>query len=168
MPIRPPGPLPRHSLLVPAIGGALLLIVSEFLTLREIKAVTVVPEGGATSGGSHHLYAFVLIGAAMILMSVGAVVGRSRPAAIALLALAAAASVIILAADVPWMNETGLIGRTYDLAEARPAIGFWLEVAGALLVLVSALLVLRRGEFAEVRPERPARRAPRDDAVSRP
>ena len=161
-----PGPLKRYGLLVPTAGGALLLILSEFLTLREIKAVTVVPEGGATSGGSHHLYAFVLIGLAMLVMSVGAVIGRSKPAAAALVVLAAAAIGIILVVDLPWLNETGLIGRTYDLAEASPAIGFWVELAGALLVLVGALLVFRRGGFAVVRRERPARRAP-GDAVSR-
>jgi hypothetical protein len=160
--------LRRNGLLIPAVAGALLLILSEFLTLREIKAVTVVPEGGATSGGSHHLYAFVLIGLAMIVMSIGAVIGRSRPAAVALLALSGAALLIILVADVPWLNDTGLIGRTYDLAKARPAIGFWLELIGALLVLVTALLVLRRGGFAEVPRRRPQRRAPRGDAVSRP
>ena len=38
------------------------LIVSEFLTYREIVAVTVVPEGGITKGGSHHGYAIGLIG----------------------------------------------------------------------------------------------------------
>src|SRR5262245_39466849 len=38
------------------------LIASEFLTYREIMAVTVVPQGGITKGGEHHGYAIGLIG----------------------------------------------------------------------------------------------------------
>ncbi|MGH2970203.1 MAG: hypothetical protein ACRDK0_14250, partial [Solirubrobacteraceae bacterium] len=43
----------RFGPLVPPVAAALALILAEFLTLREIVAVTVVPEGGTTSGGSH-------------------------------------------------------------------------------------------------------------------
>jgi hypothetical protein len=38
----------RYAPLVPLVAGALLLILAEFLTVREIKAVTVVPPGGTT------------------------------------------------------------------------------------------------------------------------
>jgi len=65
------------------------LIVSEFLTYREIVAVTVVPEGGITKGGEHHGYALGLIGLVSLPMSYGAVIGGSRPAAAALAVLGA-------------------------------------------------------------------------------
>jgi hypothetical protein len=166
MRIRLPAPPPaRHVLLATAVCGALLLIVAEFLTLREIRAVTAVPPGGRTTGGSHHLYAFALIGVAMIPMAVGAIHGRSRPAAIALLALAVTAIAITLLIDLPWIRDTGIIGRTYDLAEGHPAVGFWLQCAGAALVLASAVALLVRGDFAE-RPARSARRSSRGE-VSR-
>ena len=52
---------------------------------------------------------------------------------------------VALAIDLPDLNETGLIGRTYDQAEARPRVGFFVETLGATLALLGAIgtLVLR-------------------------
>jgi hypothetical protein len=87
----------------------------------------------------------VVIGLAMLPMAWGAVIGGSRPAAFALLALALIALFVVLAIDLPDLNETGLIGRTYDEAQARPRIGFLVESLGATLALLGAVgtLVLR-------------------------
>ena len=120
------------------------LIVSEFLTYREIVAVTVVPEGGITKGGEHHGYALGLIGLVSLPMSWGAVIGRSRPASAALAILGALALLIAAVFDVPSLDDTGLIGRTYDLAEANPGPGFWLEIACGGVLLCGGLLLLRR------------------------
>jgi hypothetical protein len=129
----------RFAPLVPLLAGALLLIVAEFLTVREIKAVTVVPPGGTETGGGLHGYALGIIGLAMLPMAFGAVVRGARPAAVALLVLAIAACAIVLFVDRPVLDDTGLIGRTYELAEARPATGFYLESLGAALALVGAV-----------------------------
>jgi len=134
-------------LVVLALAG-IALIVAEFLTLREIVAVTVVPEGGRTTGGAHHGYAIGLIGLASLPMSYGAVVGGSRPASAALVVLGALALAIAAIFDLPSLNETGLIGRTYDLAEANPGPGFWIEIAAALVLLAGGLLLLRRTTVA--------------------
>ena len=125
--------------------GAVLLIVAEFLPLYEIRAVTAVPEGGHHSTGGHHGYALGVVGLALLPMAWGAVRGGSRPAAIAALALSLIALFVALAIDLPDLNETGLIGRTYDQAEARPRIGFFVETLGATLALLGAIgtLVLR-------------------------
>lgn len=132
----------RYAPLVPLVAGALLLILAEFLTVREIRAVTVVPPGGTSTGGDLHGYALGIIGVAILVMSYGAVVRGARPAAVALLVLALAACVIVLFVDRPVLDDTGLIGRTYDLAEARPAAGFYLESLGAALALVGAVSIL--------------------------
>ena len=132
----------RFAPLVPLLAGALLLIVGEFLTVREIRAVTVVPPGGTSSGGALHGYALGIIGLALLPMSFGAVVRGARPAALALLALALAACAIVVFVDRPVLDDTGIIGRTYDLAEARPAIGFYLQSIGAALALVGAVAAL--------------------------
>jgi hypothetical protein len=124
------------------VAGALLLIVSEFVTVREIHAVTVVPPGGTSTGGDLHSYALGIIGLAMLPMAYGAVVRRARPAAVAVIVLAAAAAVVVLLVDRPVLDDTGLIGRTYDLAEARPAVGFYLESLGAALALVGGVWAL--------------------------
>ena len=132
----------RYAPLVPVLAGALLLIVAEFVTVREIHAVTVVPPGGTSTGGDLHSYALGIIGLAMLPMAYGAVVRRARPAAVAVIVLAAAAGLIVLFIDRPVLDDTGLIGRTYDLAEARPAVGFYLESLGAALSLVGGVWAL--------------------------
>jgi hypothetical protein len=132
-------------LLAPLLLGAALLIVAEFLPLYEIRAVTAVPAGGHKSTGAHHGYALLVVGVALLPMAWGAVRGGSRPAAFAALALALIALFVALAIDLPDLNETGLIGRTYDQAEARPRVGFLIETLGATLALLGAVgtLVLR-------------------------
>jgi hypothetical protein len=144
----------RYVPLVPLVAGALLLIVGEFLTVREIRAVTVVPPGGTTTGGGLHGYSLGIIGLALLPMSYGAVMRGARPAGIALVVLSIAACAIVLFVDRPVLDDTGLIGRTYDLAEARPGTGFYLESLGAALALVGAVAALTLTE--RVTP--PARR----------
>ena len=64
----------------------------------------------------------------------------SRPAAVALLVLALArAARSCCSSTCPVLDDTGLIGRTYDLAEARPRAGFYLESLGAALALLGAV-----------------------------
>ena len=154
----------RYGPLVVLALAGIGLIVSEFLTYREIVAVTVVPEGGRTSGGAHHGYAMGLIGLVSLPMSYGAVIGGSRPASAAVAVLGGLALAIAAIFDVPSLDETGLIGRTYDLAEAQPGAGFWLEIVCAAVLLVGGLLLLRsrvahaREKSEERRRERRARR----------
>ena len=147
VPGRVPALLTRYWLLVPLVAGALLLIVAEFLPLYEIQTITAVPDGGRTSTGSHHGYALLIVGLAMLPMAVGAVRGGSQPAAIALVVLSVIALFVALAIDLPDLNETGLIGRTYDQAEARPRVGFFVETLGAALALLGSIgtLVFKPG-----------------------
>ena len=132
----------RFAPLVPLLAGAILLILADLVTVREIRAVTAVPPGGTSSGGDLHGYALAIIGLAMLPMAFGAVVRGARPAAVALVVLAVAACAIVLFVDRPVLDDTGLIGRTYDLAEARPATGFYLESLGAALALVGSVAAL--------------------------
>jgi hypothetical protein len=158
-------PVVRYGPLVLLWLAGLGLILSEFLTYREIVAVTVVPEGGITKGGEHHGYALALLGLASLPMSFGAVIGRSRPAALAVAVLGGLALAIIAIFDVRSLDDTGLIGRTYDLAEANPGPGFWVSVACAVVLLAGGLLLLRsrvaaaRAESDARRDERRSRRA---------
>ena len=121
------------------------MIVAEFLPLYEIRVVTAVPKGGHHSVGAHHGYALLVIGLALIPMSWGAVKGGSKPAAIAALVLSVIALFVALGIDLPDLNETGLIGRTYDQAQARPRVGFFVETLGATLALLGSIgaLVVR-------------------------
>ncbi len=62
----------RAAPVVLLVAALVVLVAAEFSTLREIKAVTVVPEGGTTSGGSHHGYALAVIAVAARSMGFGA------------------------------------------------------------------------------------------------
>jgi hypothetical protein len=132
----------RYAPLVPLVAGALLLIAAEFVTVREVVIVTVVPPDGVDTGGDMHLYALGLLGVAILVMSYGAVVRGARPAAVALLVLAIAACVIVLAVDLPVIDDAGRYVRTHEGAQAQPAIGFYFETLGAALVLIGAVSVL--------------------------
>jgi len=156
----------RHGLLVLAGLGALLLLVAEFSTLYEVRAVTAVPDGGTFGTGEHHFYALALLALVSLPMAYGAVIGGSRPAALALIALAVVALFIILTIDLPDVNEEGLLGETYDAAKASPQEGFWLEILGSLVLLASGVgtLVLRPAE----RAVGGGSRAPREGAEGEP
>jgi hypothetical protein len=136
-----PTPL-RAALLVLPLAGAAALGTAEFLTLYDVRVVTAVPEGGTFSAGRHHGYALGVIAVGIAVMSLGAVLGGSRPAAVAALALAAAALAVVLLVDLPDVHETGLVGRTYAAARAEPRAGFHVELAGGCAALVGAALVL--------------------------
>lgn len=132
----------RAVLLLVPLAGAALLVAAEFSTLYEVRVLGAVPDGGSYGTGAHHGYALLPIAAAIVLMSLGAVLGGSRPAAIALWVLGLAALAVGLLVDRPATDETGLIGRTYDAAEAVAGPGLRLELAGGCLVLVGAALIL--------------------------
>jgi hypothetical protein len=132
----------RYAPLVPLVAGALLLILAEFLTVREVIIVTVVPPDGVATGGDLHLYALGVLGLAILVMSYGAVMRSARPAAIALIVLSLAACFIVLVIDLPDLDDAGTYIRTHEGAEARPAIGFYLESLGAALALVGAIATL--------------------------
>jgi hypothetical protein len=134
--------LARFAPLVPVVAGALLLIVAEFVTVREVVVVTVVPPDATDTGGSLHLYALGVLGLATLPMAFGAVVRRARPAAIALVVPSLAAGAIVLFVDRPGLDDAGIFARTYDQAQAQAATGFYLESLGAALALVGAVAAL--------------------------
>jgi hypothetical protein len=128
--------------LLPIVAGAALLIAAEGLTLREVRALDVVPPGGRVTAGAHHGYALGLLGLAMLPLGFGAVLRGARPAAVALLVLAAIAAWVVFGIDGPALDDTGLIGRTYDLARAHPGPAWRVERLGAALALAGAAWAL--------------------------
>jgi hypothetical protein len=132
----------RYALLILPLTGAGLLVAAEFSTLYDVRVATAVPAGGAYAAGPHHGYALAVIGVAIAVMALGAVLGGSRPAAIAAALLALAALAVALLVDLPDVHETGLIGRTYDAARAEPRTGLYLEIAGACAALLGAAVIL--------------------------
>ena len=88
--------------------------------------------------------ALLLFGLLTFVMGSGAAFGRSRPAAMALIAIGVIVLGFTLLGDLPASDDTGLIGRDYAEAEAAPGSGLWFElVAGILAGLAGLLRVVR-------------------------
>jgi hypothetical protein len=137
------------AVLVLGLIGAVLMVVSEFATLRSVKVLTASCSDLAdptlrgscvTHGGEEHAYALVLLGIVAGLMAWGAALGRSRPAGIALIAIGAAVVAIALLTDVPDIHKTGVLGERFDSAKAQAGPGLWLEIIGGGLVLVAGVM----------------------------
>jgi hypothetical protein len=77
-------------------------------------------------------------------MAVGAGLGGSRPAGIALIGAGAVVLAIALIGDLPDTTETGEIGSNFASARAVKGTGFWLELVGGALAVAAGALRLRR------------------------
>ncbi len=84
--------------------------------------------------------ALLLLGLLTFAMGSGAAFGRSRPAAIALIAIGVVVLGITLLSDLPASDDTGLIGRDYAEASASAGAGLWFELIGGLLAVLAGLL----------------------------
>src|SRR3954470_117944 len=132
-----------------ALLGWILMIASEFATLRSVKVLTAFCSDLAdptlrgscvTHGGEEHAYALVLLGIVAGLMAWGAAFGRSRPAGIALIAIGAAVVAIALLTDVPDIHKTGVLGERFDSAKATAGPGLWLAIGSAALALAAGVM----------------------------
>ena len=151
----------RYAPLVPLVAGALLLIVAEFVTVREIVVVTVVPPDGTDTGGSLHA-----------VRAGGARAGHAADVATAPWCAARGPRRSPWSCS-PWpparsccsstgrcWTTPGIFARTYDQAQAQPATGFYLESLGAALALVGAVAALVARAAPAGNPARPARALP--------
>lgn len=130
-------------------AGAALAAVSEFVTLRSVTVLTASCDDLAapslrgscvTRGHEEHSYALLLMGIVALLMLYGAVMGRSRPAALGVLAIGAAVLVIAFVTDLPDIHKTGVLGERFDSARAEPGPGLWMEIAGGALMFVAGAM----------------------------
>jgi hypothetical protein len=125
------------GLLALGVAAVALLVAADLSTLVQIKVVTVVKE--RLSGHGQHSWAVALLGIAALPLVFGAVRGRSRPAMFAVIALGAVVAIIALAKDLPDTRSTGVIGERYDEASAAPGPGFYMETAGAVLLILTGV-----------------------------
>jgi hypothetical protein len=150
----------RIGLLAVAAIGALLLVVSDFQTLYEIKVLTVTKS--TIVGHSQHSFGMLLIGLAALAMTASAALATraARAAFAALAVLGLVALLIVLINDLPDVNSTGLVGQLYAEASAGAKIGFYMETLGAVALIFSgvSLFVLSLSGGGVRRAGRPTRR----------
>jgi hypothetical protein len=134
----------RVGLAVVAFAGVICLLLATFTTVIQIHVGTTTKIPGhdtELSGWDRHGPALLIIAGFAVLMIAGALRG-ARPAMIALAALGLVALLIAVVVDVPDLHKTGFVGEVYEDAAAGPKAGFYLETLGAVLLLVSGVLML--------------------------
>jgi hypothetical protein len=92
------------------------------------------PEAVQTASDQHHYALLVLAGFALIALVI-AVVAGSKPAATAVAICGIGALLIFLLIDLPDAGKVGTISN-FTQAKANPQTGFWLELAGALVLAI--------------------------------
>ena len=153
--------LPRPERLLPlaCIAGAGALFASEFMTTFQL-ASTGAPFCDVQAADRHH-YALAVLAIFAVICVIVAVVGTSKPAAIAVGIAGALALLLFLIIDLPHAGNSGtLAGCSADTtgnffeAKANPQAGFWLEMVGALALALSgaALATLSVDQLALLRP----------------
>ena len=139
--------------LVLGIVASVLLVLAEVTTLFEIEVETASCSDLAdpdqadrcdVTGGEHHSFALVPVAVLVAVMAVGAGLGGSRPAGLALLGAGVVVLVIALAFDLSDTTKTGEIGASFASAEAVKGPGFWFEVVAGALAVAAGALRLRR------------------------
>lgn len=148
------GSLGQRLLPVAAIVSAVVLGVSNFLTMFEINAA-----GGdalqVADAVDQHWYVTVILAAMAIGMVMLYVSTGRRPFALAAAGLGVIALLIFLIGDLPDVNRVGDLSDPVAgliTAKAEPAAGFWLELVGALgLALSAGVMALFAGEEPEQR-----------------
>jgi hypothetical protein len=140
--------------LVLALGlaAALLLVLTEVTTLFSIDVATAscsdladpdLADRCNTTGGEQHSFALVPIAVLVGVMAVGAGLGGSRPAGMALIGAGVVVLAITLAFDLPDTTKTGEVGSSFASAEAVKGAAFWFELVAGVLAVAAGVLRLR-------------------------
>jgi hypothetical protein len=136
---------------VAAFAGGLLMLLTEVTTvisvdLRNTSCEVIydsnpsIADDCSQTGVERSSVALLLLGLLTFAMGAGAALGHSRPAAVALIAIGVVVLGITLLGDLPASDDTGLIGRDYEQAEASAGVGLWFELIGGILAVVAGLL----------------------------
>jgi hypothetical protein len=124
----------EHLLPLACAGGCALLAASEFMNTFKLNGPGPTPEAVQTASDQHHYALLVLAGFALIALVI-AVVAGSKPAATAVAICGIGALLIFLLIDLPDAGKVGTISN-FTQAKANPQTGFWLELAGALVLAI--------------------------------
>jgi hypothetical protein len=133
------------------VAAAVLLVLAEVTTLFEIEVESAscsdladvdLADRCNTTGGEQHSFALVPVAILTAVMAVGAGLGGSRPAGLALLGAGVVVLAIALIGDLPDTTRTGEVGSNFASARAVKGTGFWLELGGAVLAVVAGALRL--------------------------
>jgi len=132
----------RAGLLVAGLAGVAALVAATLATVIRITVGTTTRLASLDtelSGWDRHGPALLVIAGFALAMLLGAFGRGARPAMVAVAVCGAAAIVVALGFDLPRLDDTGQVGRLYTDATAGPELGFWLELAGGVSLVVAGL-----------------------------
>lgn len=128
----------RAELLLPlaCAGACAMLAASEFMDTFKLNGPGPSLQVVQTAADQHHYALLILAGFALVALLVAVLTG-SKPAATAVAICGAGALLLFLLIDLPDAGKVGAISDV-NLTEAKavPATGFWLELAGALVLAI--------------------------------
>lgn len=138
------------------LGGAILLGVSQFVTMFELNDAL----GGTqrvVEGLDQHWYSMVILSVFSIFALLAAVATGSRPLATSVAVAGGVAVLLFLLIDLPDAGKAGdieSVSESLVIVEADPAGGFWLELIGALILAAcgGALAALTPDQLRSLRP----------------
>src|SRR5436190_543965 len=133
---------PRSGVYV--AGVPILLVIAEFSKVVYITVVTAtcqdLAEGSlkdqcVKSGFTRHHGALIAVAIFLLLMAFGAAVGRSRPAALAMIVLGLVPIGIWFFGDRHQVGKTGAIGADFSQAKSHAGMAIPLELIGGGLAI---------------------------------
>jgi hypothetical protein len=126
----------EHLLPLACAAAIALLAASEFMNTFKLNGPGPTLEAVQKASDQHHYALLVLAGFALLALVIAVATG-SKPAATAVAVCGIGALLIFLLIDLP---DAGKVGAISDVnlteAKADPAIGFWLELIGALVLAI--------------------------------
>jgi hypothetical protein len=142
------------AVLAASLAAAVLLFATELSTVASVDVANgscevindtdpALADRCELSGFERNGGSFLLVAALLVAMGVGAGVGGSRPAAVALVVIGAGVLAWALLVDLPVTGETGALGESFAGARAQAGTGLWLEIAAGLLATGAGALRLR-------------------------
>jgi hypothetical protein len=145
---------------IACLGGAALLIASQFMTMFELNDALGDTQK-VVEGPDQHWYTMVILGGFAVWALIAAIATGSKPLATSVAVAGAVALLLFLLIDLPDAGKAGDIESATEslvIVEADPVGGFWLELIGALILVVcgGALSTLTSDQLAALRP-RPRR-----------
>ncbi len=154
---------PERILPLTCLVSAAVLFASEFTATFRLVAVGPLGNGEPfcdLQAADRHHYALAVLAAFAVFALLVAVLGGSRPAAIAVGIAGLLGLLLFLIVDVPKANEVGTVSSSCNIAgqvsdaEAEPQAGFWMEMASALALALSgaALATLSSDQLRGLRP----------------
>ena len=136
-----------------------MLVAAEFTALLSVHSGLRAEAITTVQTGSHNSYALIPIALLAVLLSYGAWRAHNPLALLAIGVLGIVTLLIALLGDLPDAQATGLIGSPsthFALASSSPAVGFYLETLGGVVLLITAGAGLLLTAPARSRPRPPA------------